>query len=167
MSHQSAELWPGFRFRSRTPRRSRVRSCGTNGSSGTSGRSARTAATSSIRPPLMAEVTDGIVTLTGAADHRYECKQAEFVARIVVGVADVDNEVELVCPVPSQLEVERSMKAALGPDAAATDIAVTASPGTVTLSGRVQSWAHRNAAIAAAAAVAAVRTVHDHLAISP
>jgi osmotically-inducible protein OsmY len=116
---------------------------------------------------VMAEVTDGIVTLTGAADHPYECKQAEFVARTVMGVADVENEVDLVGPVPSQLEVERSIKATLGPDAAATDIAVTASPGTVTLSGRVQSWAQRHAAIAAAAEVAGVRTVHDHLAISP
>jgi osmotically-inducible protein OsmY len=116
---------------------------------------------------VKAEVTDGIVTLTGAADHRYECKQAEFVARTVMGVADVENEVDLVGPVPSQLEVERSIRAALGPDAAATDIAVTASPGTVTLSGRVHSWTQRHAAIGAAAEVAGVRTVHDHLAISP
>jgi len=116
---------------------------------------------------LTAEVTDGIVTLTGAADHRYECKQAEFVARTVMGVADVENEVDLVGPAPSQPEVERSIRAALGPDVAATDIAVTASPGTVTLSGRVTSWAQRHAAVAAAAEVAGVRTVHDHLAISP
>ena len=116
---------------------------------------------------VAAEVTDGVVTLTGAADHRYECKQAEFVALTVMGVADVDDEVDLVGEVPSPRVVERSIRATLGPDAAATDIAVTASPGTVALTGSVQSWAQRHAAVAAAAAVAGVRTVHDHLAISP
>jgi osmotically-inducible protein OsmY len=114
-----------------------------------------------------AEVTDGVVTLTGAADHGYETKEAEFVARTIMGVADVDNEVDLVGPVPSQPEVERSIWAALGPDAASTDIAVTTSPGTVTLSGSVHSWTQRHSAVAAAAAVRGVRTVHDHLVISP
>ena len=50
---------------------------------------------------VKAEVTDGIVTLTGAADHRYECKQADFVARTVMGVADVENEVDLIGRVPA------------------------------------------------------------------
>jgi osmotically-inducible protein OsmY len=114
-----------------------------------------------------ADVTGGVVTLTGTADQQYQRAEAEFVARTVLGVADVDDEVDLVGPVPRLPDVERSIREALGPDAAATDIVVTTSPGTVTLSGSVRSWAQRRAAVAAAAAVARVRTVHDHLAISP
>jgi hypothetical protein len=70
--------------------------------------------------------------------------------------------------VPSRPEVERSIRSTLGADAAATDIAVTTSPGTVTLSGTVPSWTQRHAAVAvaAAAAVGGVRTVHDHLTVS-
>jgi osmotically-inducible protein OsmY len=83
-----------------------------------------------------------------------------------MGVAGVDDEVDLVGPVPSRQEVERSIRAMLGPDAASTDIAVTTSPGTVTLSGSVHSWTQRHSAVAAAA-VRGVRTVHDHLVISP
>jgi osmotically-inducible protein OsmY len=48
----------------------------------------------------------------------------------------------------------------------ADNIVVTTSPGTVTLSGTVRSWAERDAAIAGAWAAPDVRTVHDHLTVS-
>lgn len=115
-----------------------------------------------------ADVADGVVTLTGTADHESERKEAELVARTIMGVADVYDEVELVGPPPSVQDVEQSIRSALGTDAAVgTDgIVVIASPGTVTLTGTVRSWAERHAAVAAAADVAGVRTVHDRLSIS-
>jgi osmotically-inducible protein OsmY len=117
---------------------------------------------------IHARVADGVVTLTGTADHKFECKEAEFVARTIMGVADVYDEVELVGPTPSVQDVEQSIRRALGPDAdVGTDgVVVTASPGTVTLTGTVRSWAQRHAAVAAASDVAGVRTVHDRLSIS-
>jgi len=43
---------------------------------------------------------------------------------------------------------------------------VASSNGTVTLRGTVRSWSERDAAVAAAWAVAGVRAVHDHLTLS-
>ena len=115
-----------------------------------------------------AGVADGVVTLTGTADHKFQTKEAEFVARTIMGVADVYDEVELVGPTPSVQDVEQSIRRALGTEAdvAMDGIVVTASPGTVTLTGTVRSWAQRHAAVAAASDVARVRTVHDRLSIS-
>jgi osmotically-inducible protein OsmY len=115
-----------------------------------------------------ADVVDGVVTLTGMADHKFQRKQAEYVARTIMGVADVYDEIELVGPTPSVRDVEQSIGRALGTGAAiGTDgVVVTASPGTVTLTGTVRSWAQRHAAVAAASDVAGVRTVNDRLSIS-
>jgi osmotically-inducible protein OsmY len=115
-----------------------------------------------------ASVADGVVTLTGTAEHRYQCKEAAFVARTIMGVADVYDEVELVGPIPSVQDVALSIRTALGTDAdlGPDGIVVTVSPGTVTLTGTVSSWDRRHAAVAAASDVAGVRTVHDQLSIS-
>jgi osmotically-inducible protein OsmY len=112
-----------------------------------------------------ASVTDGVVTLTGTADRQSQRKEAEFVARTIMGVAD---DIELIGPTPSSQQVKQSIREALRTDAGLDwdSIVVTTSPGTVTLSGTVHSWDERHAAVAAASDVAGVRTVHDRPTIS-
>ena len=117
---------------------------------------------------IRASVKDGFVTLTGTADRESQRRQAAFVAGTIMGVTGVENEVDLVGPVPRSQDIEQSIREVLGRDARvdADDIVVATSPGTVTLSGTVRSWSERHAVVAAAWAAPGVRTVHDHLTVS-
>jgi osmotically-inducible protein OsmY len=110
-----------------------------------------------------ATVRDGLVTLTGTAAHQFERTEAEFVAGNILGVAWLDDEIELTTPSASAGDVKHSIKKALERDAKldAEELSVESSNGTVTLSGTVSSWAEHDAAINAAWAAPGVSTVDD------
>jgi osmotically-inducible protein OsmY len=112
-----------------------------------------------------AAVKHGIVTLTGTAEWRYQRDEAEFIAANVLGVIDIENDIDVLSPIPDTGEVQHSIKRALERDAKldADNIAVSSSHGSVTLTGSVRSWSERDAAVAAAWSSPGVINVDDRL----
>jgi osmotically-inducible protein OsmY len=56
-----------------------------------------------------AMVKDGIVTLTGTVEWRYQYDEAEFVAANILGVIDVENDVDILSLIPDAGEVHHSI----------------------------------------------------------
>ena len=115
-----------------------------------------------------AKVDDGIVTLTGTANWQFERDEAEFVAANILGVVEVDDEIDLVPPAPSEGDVRHSIKKAMERNAKldAESVSVDSSNGTVTLDGTVSSWADHDEAISAAWAAPGVTNVKDHILVA-
>jgi osmotically-inducible protein OsmY len=115
-----------------------------------------------------AKVDDGFVTLTGTANWQYERDEAEFVASNIVGTLDVFDEIELDYPTPNTGDVKESIKKAFKRNAAldADDLRLSTSNGTVTVKGKVSSWAEHDEAIDAAWAAPGVTSVNDDLTVA-
>jgi osmotically-inducible protein OsmY len=111
---------------------------------------------------------DGIVTLTGTAEWRYQRDEAEFVAANILGVIDIENDVDILSPRPDAGEIHHSITKALERDATldADNIAVSSSHGRVTLTGSVRSWSEHDTAVAAAWSAPGVITVDDRLRVN-
>jgi osmotically-inducible protein OsmY len=114
------------------------------------------------------KVEAGWVTLTGTAEWQFQRDEAEFIAANVLGVVAVNNEVELVGPVPSGGDVKHSIKKAMERNAKldADGVSVESSNGTVTLRGTVSSFADHDEAVAAAWAAPGVTDVKDHVLVA-
>jgi osmotically-inducible protein OsmY len=112
-----------------------------------------------------ATVTDGYVTLSGKADWQYQRDEAEFVAGNVAGVLDVWNDIVIASTLPDANGVKQAIDSALERRARldADDVKVRSAGGTVTLEGKVGSWAEHDEALAAAWAAPGVRDVDDRL----
>jgi osmotically-inducible protein OsmY len=112
-----------------------------------------------------AKVDDGLVRLTGQANWKFQCDEADHVAGSVRGVVHVIDEIQLVAPGPSVHDLEHSIKKAMERNAKldAEDVSVESSNGTVTLRGTVSSWADHDQAVEAAWAAPGVTRVKDHL----
>jgi osmotically-inducible protein OsmY len=117
---------------------------------------------------LDAAVLDGIVTLAGPVDWRYQREEAEFVAGNVPGVLRVENHIRLRLGAAGATVSEQAIRKALARDAqldgGAVDVEI--SDATVTVSGSVRSWAVHDAAIAAVWSAPGVREVDDLLTIA-
>ena len=115
-----------------------------------------------------AKVEDGFVTLTGTADWQYQRDEAEFVASNIVGALDVIDEIELNDPTPSVGDVQESIRKAFKRNAAldADDLYISSDNGTVTIDGKVSSWAEHDEAIDAAWAAPGVTSVHDNMTVA-
>jgi osmotically-inducible protein OsmY len=115
-----------------------------------------------------AQVDDGYVTLTGKVEWQYQRDEAESVAANVVGVLDVEDDVELIGPPPDAGDVQDDIKRAFKRNAKldAKDLSVETSDHTVTVSGTVRSWAEHDEAIDAAWAAPGVRDVKDRIAVA-
>ena len=114
------------------------------------------------------KVDAGWVTLTGTAEWQFQRDEAEFIAANVLGVVAVNNEVELMGPVPSAGDVKHSIKKAMERNAKldADSVSVESSNGTVTLRGTVSSFADHDEAVAAAWAAPGVTDVKDHVLVA-
>jgi osmotically-inducible protein OsmY len=112
-----------------------------------------------------ANVYDGYVTLTGAAEWQFQRDEAEHVAGNISGVVEVDDQIELTGPPPSAEGVEDAITSAFERSARldSEGLTVETSNGTVTVKGQVKSWAEHDEAIDAAWAAPGVRNVHDHI----
>jgi osmotically-inducible protein OsmY len=112
-----------------------------------------------------AKVQDGFVTLTGTATWQFEREEADFIAANVAGVIAVDNEIVLVAPTPSAVDVKHSIKKALERNAKldADELFVESKNGTITVSGTVSSWLEHDEAVSAAWAAPGVTRVDDRI----
>jgi osmotically-inducible protein OsmY len=113
-------------------------------------------------------VYDGGVTLTGSAEWKYQCDEADYVASTIVGALDVINEIEIASPTPKASDVQDSITNALKRNAGidGNAVSVTSMNGTVTINGTVRSWAEHDEAIDAAWAAPGVTSVRDDMFIA-
>jgi len=112
-----------------------------------------------------ANVSGGLVTLTGTAEWYFERDEAEFIAGNVLGVLGVDDEIKLETQKPSAAGVKDGIEKALQRNAQldADGLTVETFDGTVALSGTVRSWFEHDAAVAAAWAAPGVTSVDDRI----
>jgi osmotically-inducible protein OsmY len=120
-----------------------------------------------IPPTIDARVDDGVVTLTGTADWKFQRDEAENQAGNVFGVMGLIDEVALVYPKPDAGELKHAIKDAFKRNARldADDLSVSTSDGTVTLEGIVSSWSEHDEAVAAAWAAPGVTKVKDDIVV--
>ena len=113
------------------------------------------------------QVTDGFVTLKGTVEWQYQSDAAERAVRPLFGVKGVVNDIELK-PTVSAANVKTKIEDALKRNAEtdADHITVEASGSTVTLRGKVQSWAERDEAERAAFWAPGVAKVNNLVEIS-
>ena len=123
---------------------------------------------SEVPSTVDATAVAGAVTLTGTANHHFQREEAEQVASKVEGVTSVDNQIILVPPPPTEHEIEHTITKALERTAKreAEGITVEIADGTVALYGTVDSWADRDAVLAAAWRAPGVSQVDDYLTVS-
>ncbi len=118
---------------------------------------------------IQSTVANGWITLNGGVDSWLQREAAGKAVRYLFGVRGVTNSVE-VKPAPVQAaDIRSSIEKALERQAEreARDIVVNVHEGTVTLSGRVQSWHERRAIVGCASHAAGVQSVVDHLRVDP
>ncbi|HEX7145555.1 MAG TPA: BON domain-containing protein [Gaiellaceae bacterium] len=115
-----------------------------------------------------AKVDNGVVTLTGKANWQHQRDEAESVAGNLLGVMEVEDEIELIAPGPTAHDVEHSIKKAMERNAKldAESVDVESSNGTITLRGTVSSWADHDEAVGAAWAAPGVTEVKDHILVA-
>lgn len=114
---------------------------------------------------IKVSVRDGWITLEGSVDWQYQRVAADEAVRYLIGVKGVDNLIA-VSPVKRALDVKQHITDALRRSAEtdAREITVeTADSGSVTLRGRIHSWAEREEVNRAAWATPGVRKVQDEL----
>jgi osmotically-inducible protein OsmY len=125
---------------------------------------------SCVPTSVEATVKDGVVTLSGPVDWRYQRDEAETVAGKVFGVVGVQNYLVLNRPGVriDPAEIEGGIRKALVRDARleADGIQVTTADSTVTLSGWVNSWEQHKAALDTAWAAPGVQVVDARLSIT-
>lgn len=114
-----------------------------------------------------ARVEQGMVTLEGTAQHRFQRDEAERAVMNLAGVRSVFDEIE-VDGVGTVAEVQERIERAFRRNSAleASEIRVAARGGKVTLHGSVRSLAEHDAALDAAWAAPGVRTVVDRLEVA-
>jgi osmotically-inducible protein OsmY len=115
---------------------------------------------------IKAKVDNGWVTLDGEVDWQYQRNAAERTVRYLTGIKGVNNLI-VIKPHASPYDVAQHIKAALhrSAEADARKIQVTASDGTVTLTGTVRSWPERTEVERAAWSANGVTAVDDRLAV--
>ena len=121
----------------------------------------------SVPEDVDAAVKDGVVTLKGKVDYRFQRDEAEASILNLHGVREIRDELEvrntwLADDVRERIEqaFRRNVQVA------ADGIRIEVVDGTVTLEGAVDSWMERNTAIDAAWTAPGVQDVDDKLVIA-
>ncbi|WP_425259380.1 BON domain-containing protein [Rubrivivax sp. RP6-9] len=112
------------------------------------------------------KVEKGWITLTGQVDWQYQRTSAEKAVRGLTGVVGVSNSLTIK-PAVTPDNITTRIREALERHAQheARHIEVMVSGSTVTLRGRVDSWAEREAAVGAAWAAPGISLVVNHLSV--
>lgn len=123
-----------------------------------------------VIPPnrVTAAVSDGWVTLKGTLDWQYQREAAARAVRDLAGVKGVTNSITLnphVYAGDVQAKIEAAFKRSAEIDA--RRVHVTATDGTVILSGHVRSFAERQEAERVAWAAPGVWRVDDRITVVP
>lgn len=115
---------------------------------------------------VQVKVEDGWVTLSGQVQWNHERSAAEATIRHLVGVRGVLNQIK-IAPVPTATDIRERIVASLRRDADldAGRITVKVMDHTVTLEGRVRTWAEREAAERAVWSAPGVTAIDDHLTV--
>lgn len=118
---------------------------------------------------VQSTVSAGVVTLKGDVESWAQRDDAERAVRNLSGVRGVTNRLEVKPPKVAAAEVQKYIVDALERQAMreAKRITLGVRDGRVTLSGRVRSWAEREAVVGAAKGTPGVRAVQDQLHIEP
>lgn len=118
---------------------------------------------------IQSTVSNGIVTLLGEVDHATERDDAARAIRNLEGVRAVVNDVKVHAQQVARQAVADAIRQALERHAHrdAERIELAVNDGTVTMTGKVHSWAERAAAIGAAWGTHGVEAVVDRLRIEP
>jgi osmotically-inducible protein OsmY len=116
---------------------------------------------------VQVKVQKGWVTLTGKVDWQYQRAAAADAVRSLGSVLGVANQIE-IRPHASRSDIRQRIEDALKRNAEveAKAIRVNVTGGKVTLEGKVNAWAERNAAERAAWSVPGVQQVNSHITIS-
>jgi osmotically-inducible protein OsmY len=122
---------------------------------------------SDVPSSVEARTVDGVVTLSGTANHYFQSEEAVKTAAKVEGVTAIDNQIMLVPPPPTENDIRHTIEKALKRTAQhdAQRISVVTSDGVVALRGTVGSWAERDAVVSAAERAPGVVRVDDYIAI--
>jgi len=114
-------------------------------------------------------VMHGEVALSGWVESIFAKRLAARIARQVLGVTDVHNQLEVRSGVRGDQMIRLELTEKLKSDhlLANADINVIVVDGTVTLSGKVSAHPHRSRATALASRVAGVRRIENELQVSP
>jgi len=112
-------------------------------------------------------VDDGLVTLTGSVEWQYQRDEAEYMASNIVGTFDVIDEITLL-PKPTPAEVRDAIRDAFKRNARldADHLSIKTEDGTVTVKGKVHSWAEHDEAVDAAWSAPGVTRVEDHITVT-
>lgn len=112
-----------------------------------------------------AKVDQGIVTLSGTADHLMAKERAAKLVQTIRGVRGVVNVIELKSSSSSDEEIRKAVDSALLYDAATDsyELKPEVKDGVVTLSGTVQSYREQQLAVSVTKGVKGVKGVRDSI----
>ncbi len=118
---------------------------------------------------ITSTVSLGIVTVEGMVQTWSQRADAERVIRGLAGVRGVINQISVAAKPVDHTRIKNDIEDALERQAEreARRIGVTVKDGVVTLSGRIRSWAEKNAVDRVVGFAPGVRRVDDQLVVDP
>lgn len=118
---------------------------------------------------ITSTVSNGWVTLEGDVNLSVKREDAQRGVRHLAGLCGVINKIKVTGPIVDSETVRESIEEALERRAQreANRIKVEVTNGAVTISGRVRSWAEKQAILGAVSHAPGVRAVQEHLFVDP
>lgn len=110
-------------------------------------------------------VRDGVVTLRGSVDHWYERSAARHVVARLTGVRSVNDHMVVATPERTDQQIFDEIKATLFRRLPGVDVDLTVAEGTVTLMGRLRSYADRAQTAALAWRTPGVKSVVNRIVV--